>query len=193
MSLLRKRSLAALAVATAGLLITSDDPAMRTSRPPLSFRTLTNRRGRPRKFSGPARALTLTLPEDTIAQLRRLDPDISKAVVKAVQQVVPMAPPPRAEVLQFGEHAVIVVVPSQALTERTGAQLVRLSDGRALIAFNSQLSVAQFELKLWDALSDGTLGAEDRETFEALGHILRDTRRRGAHAIEEQRIIVLRA
>ena len=166
---------------------------MRTSRPALTFRTMTSRRGRPRKFNGPAKALTLTLPEDTIAQLRQVDPDISKAVVKVVQQVTPAAPPPRAEVLKFGEHAVIVVVPSQALVDRTGVQLVRLTDGRALIAFNSHLSVAQFELKLWDALSDGSLAEDDRDTFELLGQILRETRRRGEHAIEEQRIIVLRA
>jgi len=38
------------------------------------------RRGRPRKFSRPARAVTLTLPEDTIATLRGIDRDLGRTV-----------------------------------------------------------------------------------------------------------------
>ena len=50
-----------------------------------SVRAGANRRGRPRKFSRPSRAITLTLPEDTIAALRAVDRDLSRAVVRVVQ------------------------------------------------------------------------------------------------------------
>ncbi len=47
-----------------------------TSAQGFSVRAAANRRGRPRKFSRPARAITLTLPEDTIAALRGIDRDL---------------------------------------------------------------------------------------------------------------------
>ena len=42
---------------------------------------LRRRRGRPRKFAAPSRAVTLTLPESVIASLTRIDRDISRAIV----------------------------------------------------------------------------------------------------------------
>src|SRR4051794_33832986 len=41
-----------------------------------------NRRGRPRKFTRPSRRVALTLPEDVIASLQAVDPDLSRAVAR---------------------------------------------------------------------------------------------------------------
>ena len=57
------------------------------------------RRGRPRKFSRPSRSVTLTLPDDVIAALLAVDSDLSRAVVRAVQPLVPDTPRPAAEVV----------------------------------------------------------------------------------------------
>jgi len=48
---------------------------------------------------------------------------------------------------------------------------------RALITFDDQTSVFQFELRLLDALADETLPTEERATFDAVAEILRTTRR----------------
>src|SRR5689334_3035276 len=93
------------------------------------------RRGRPRKFTGPSRAVTLTLPETVIAALGAIDHDLSRAVVRIAQPELPRGPRPPAELATFGRRAVIVVNRTRTLEQRTGVFLVPLTDGRALIAF----------------------------------------------------------
>ncbi len=55
------------------------------------------RRGRPRKFIAPSRAVTLTLPEDVLEALDALDHDLSRAVVRVTQPHMARRPhpPPR--------------------------------------------------------------------------------------------------
>ena len=149
------------------------------------------RRGRPRKFSRPARAITLTLPEDTIATLRSIDRDLGRAIVRVVQPLEKESPRLSAELATFGNRAVILVTPSRALAERTGAELVPLPEGRALITFDDQTSVFQFELRLLDALADETLPTEERATFDAVAEILRTTRRSDRSQVQQRNIIVL--
>jgi hypothetical protein len=149
------------------------------------------RRGRPRKFSRPARAITLTLPEDTIATLKGIDRDLGRAIVRVVQPLEKDPPRLSAELATFGNRAVILVTPSRALTERTGAHLVPLADGRALIAFDDRMSVPQFELRLLDALADPTLAPDERKTFSAVAEILRTTRRSDRAEVRQHNIIVL--
>ena len=161
-----------------------------TSTTGFSVRAAANRRGRPRKFSRPARAITLTLPEATIAALRAIDRDLSRAVVRVVQPLEQEPPRSPAELAEYGGRAVIVVAPSRTLTERTGAELVPLADGRALLAFDDTITVSQFELRLLDALADPSLDDSDRETFTALTNILGGTRRSGRGQMGHRNIIV---
>jgi len=149
------------------------------------------RRGRPRKFSRPARAITLTLPEDTITTLRAIDRDLGRAIVRVVQPLEKEPPRLSAELATFGNKSVILVAPSRALTERTGAELVPLADGRALITFDDQTTVPQFELRLLDALADPTLPPEERATFSAVAEILGTTRRSQRSEVRQRNIIVL--
>ena len=112
-------------------------------------------RGRPQKFGRPARAVTLTLPEDVLTVLTRLDDDVSRAVVRIVQpltaDVVPHAP---AELSKHGDAAVIVIRPVAALERIPGVTLVPMPDGRALISLDDSMTTYEFELKLRDALDD---------------------------------------
>src|SRR5512136_682856 len=110
--------------------------------------TVAPRRGRPRKFLGKSRAVTLTLPEDVIAALTALDHDLSRAVVRVAQPEMRKRPHPPAELAIFGRRAVIVVNPTRTLEERTGMTLVPLSDGRALISFDESTTVDRLELTI---------------------------------------------
>jgi hypothetical protein len=152
-----------------------------------------NRRGRPRKFSRPSRGVTLTLPEDVIEALRTVDSDLSVAVVRIAQSLVPDAPYVPAELVNYGGRSVIIVPRSQVLRQRTGVELVPLTDGRALMAFDNKLSIPQLELRIGDALADASIEGDDRAMFEALAEILKNARRSERVEVRQRNIIVLQS
>ncbi len=148
------------------------------------------RRGRPRKFLEPSRAVTLTLPEPVLAALAALDDNLSRAVARLVQPELGRAPHPSAELAPFGRHAVIVVRPSRALERRTGLLLVPLPDGRALISFEEPHTIPELELQLQDLLEDNELSNPDRRIFEEIAGYLRDARRARGVTVQRRNIIV---
>ncbi len=148
-------------------------------------------RGRPRKFAGPTRAVTLTLPESVLSMLASVHKDISKAVVQLTQQRRPQERHPLAELAVFGRSAVITVRPTRSLERRADVQLVPLPDGRALISFAQAKTIADLELALSDALEETSLPDDDRELFEEIVHILKDARRSGDVLVHRRNIIVL--
>ena len=152
---------------------------------------LAPRRGRPRKFYAPSRAVTLTLPETVIAALSAIDHDLSRAVVRGIQPRLARHPHPPAELARFGRRAVIVVNPTRTFEQRTGAFLVPLPDGRALISFDDSLTVARLELRIQDALEDHDLSVEDRSILEEIKGLLEVGRRSGQVLVHQRNIIVL--
>jgi hypothetical protein len=150
-----------------------------------------NRRGRPPKFVRPARPITVTLPEDVLTALRAIDADIARAIVRLVEPHLETAPHPPAELRSFGNRSVILVPPSSQLGARTGVELVPLSGGRALIAFDEKLSAPQLELRVADAVADAALSPSDRALFESLGALLRALRQSSTLRIRERRILVV--
>jgi hypothetical protein len=152
---------------------------------------LRRKRGRPRKFDGPSRAVTLTLPEAVIAALAKVDADLSRAVVALAKRRRPVNGQPPAALAVFGNRAVITIRPTKSLEKRTGVNLVPLPDGRALISFHQPKSIADLELLLYDALEDRSLSADDRRIFEGIGRILRDARRSSNVSLVHRTIIVL--
>lgn len=152
---------------------------------------LRRRRGRPRKFAAPSRAVTLTLPESVIASLTRIDRDISRAIVGLTARRALRNGHAAAELAVFGRRAVITVEPRESLAARMGIDLVPLPDGRALISFDQPLSIADLELRLTDALDDKSLTVDDRRLFEAVLAILRDARRSDDVTMLQRSIILL--
>ncbi|HYT68194.1 MAG TPA: hypothetical protein VEL51_17330 [Vicinamibacterales bacterium] len=149
------------------------------------------RRGRPRKFSAPARAVTVTLPDRIIDALANLDADLGRAIVRLAQPIVGRRPHPPAELATFGRHSVIVVKPSRTLERRTGVELLHLPDGRALISFDAPTTIADLELTIEDALEDAALPRADREVFDAIGGILKSARRSDGVLLLQKNVIVL--
>ena len=148
------------------------------------------RRGRPRRVSAPKRAVTLTLPEDTIATLRGIDRHLGRAIERLTEPFAQDPPRRPAELATFGSLSVMVVSPTRGLIERIGAELVPLSDGRALIAIDGNQSIPAFELRLRDALSDPNLPHVDRETFTAIADLLRSVRRDSRGTLLPRNILV---
>src|SRR5687767_4707682 len=92
-----------IGAATEGLLITL------SSGPPHVASVLRRRRGRPRKFSAPSRAVTLTLPETVLETLLGIDPDPSRAVVQLARRRGNQGERAVAALAAFGARAVISV------------------------------------------------------------------------------------
>lgn len=149
------------------------------------------RRGRPRKFMQPSRAVTLTLPESVIAALESVDHDLSRAVVRISQREITKRPHPPAELAIFGGRAVIVVNPTRTLERRTGVLLIPLSDGRALISFDESMTAARLELKIQDELEDRALPSEDAQIFASISELLKDARRSKSVSLRQKSIILL--
>ena len=149
------------------------------------------RRGRPRKFSRPARTVTVTLPDDVLERLARVDADLGRAIVRLAQSHEPAAALSAIEVAAFGSRAVILVPPSRTLAALPGVELVPIGDGRALIALDEQVSEEAFELMIRDALDNGSLRPADRDLFQAIAATLREAR--GETRVNARRILVLHA
>lgn len=149
------------------------------------------RRGRPKKFARPSRSVALTLPTDVIGVLQSIDADLSQAIVRIVETAAPGALHAAAELTRFGKRAVITVPSSRDLAAQTGAELVPVADGRALVSFNEHVSIAELELRIGDVLAESRLDGEERATFEAFAEILRRARRSDAVDVRTRRIIVL--
>ncbi len=147
--------------------------------------------GRPRKFGRPSRAVTLTLPEDVLTRLGAFDADLGRAIVTLVERrgarVRAVKP---AEVATYGNHAVIIVTPVNALKRIAGVQLVPIGNGRALISLERTHSIPEFELGVGGALARNDVSALERRTLGAIADILRQTRRSRRVMLEERTIIV---
>ena len=139
----------------------------------------------------PSRAVTLTLPDRVLAALRAIDSDLGRAIVRLTQSELAMQPHAPAELIRFGQRAVIAVRPTRTLEVRTGVTLVPLPDGRALISFDEPLSPADLELTIEDALDDRALSRRDRAVFKAIAEILRAARRSTDVTLQRRNIIVL--
>jgi hypothetical protein len=181
----------ALSVAGQEMLLEAPGGVAAASVAPALSSALRRRRGRPRKFAGPSRAVTLTLPESVIESLTASDPDLSRAIVNLAKRRGPAAVRPPAELSVFGRKAVITVRPTASLEQRAGVDLVPLSDGRALISFDQPNTIADLELMLNDALEDASLASEDRKVFEGIVKILKEARRSTDVSLLRRSIIVL--
>ena len=149
------------------------------------------RRGRPRKFTSPARPVTVTLPEHVLDALASIDVDLGRAIVRLTQPVLADRPHPPAELATFGRHSVIVVNPSRTLERRTGVELLHLPDGRALISFDQTRTIAALELLIKDSLEDPDLPRQGREVFIAIDDILKTARRSDGVSMLQRNVIVL--
>jgi hypothetical protein len=149
--------------------------------------------GRPPKYDGPSRAVTVTLPENAITCLGAVNADLGRAIVALTERHGrPRARAVRpAELAAYGNHAIIIVNPAKALNRIPGVQLVPVGNGRALISLVQPMSIPQFELAARDAAEQGDMSTLERQTLVAIANILRQARRSRGVSIEERTIIVL--
>ncbi len=150
-------------------------------------------RGRPQKYGRPARAVTVTLPEDILETLSATDADLGRAIVKLVERRGKSRADSRkpAEIASYGSRSVIVVPEARALRKLAGVQLVPIGNGRCLIALEPPYSIPQLELDIRDLLAQGRMAETERKTLDAVAAILRTARVSRDVTPEQRTIIVL--
>ena len=113
--------------------------------------------GRPRKFATPSRPITLTLPKSTLRDLQHIDPDPAHAIVKLTRMALQNGgkEKPLVEIVRTsGDMGIIVVGPSQALSQISFLHLVEVAPARYLLAVESGHDFKSLEIAINDALED---------------------------------------
>jgi hypothetical protein len=139
------------------------------------------KRGRPPKFQQRGRPVTVTLPDTTLARLAAIDPDRSRAIVKATDAAVP-SDLDSAKLPELVEVApglsVILVGPSAALRKIEWLQLMEIAPSRFLLVIPTGTSIDSLELSVIDLLDN--LSAFDdweRAVLQRLREIIGKLRR----------------
>jgi len=156
------------------------------------------KRGRPLKFGRPTQLLTISLPADVVAWLRRLDPDPAWAIVSLYERATKktIAGQARtAELVQLpGKRALILVRPD-VFAGLHGVSVVPLSDGRGFLALEAGRGVADLEVAVMDrldapALDAPALGAEQRAALTEVRSLLRGWRQQGLQFVSRSILVV---
>lgn len=142
------------------------------------------KRGRPLKFGRPTQLLTLSLPADVVAWLKRLDPDPAWAIVSMfdrAQRRTGTGQFRAADLVQLpGKRALILVRP-EVFAGLSGVSVIPLSDGRGFLALESGRGLADLEVAVVDKLEAPALPAEQRLALTEVRELLRDWRQQGLH------------
>jgi hypothetical protein len=113
--------------------------------------------GRPPKFAGPSRPITLTLPESTLEGLKQIHADRGQAIVKLTEAALRTSTASKAnvEIVQMADNTGLLVVgPSKVLQRIPFLHLVEVAPARFLMAMDPGNDYRALELALRDSLED---------------------------------------
>ena len=139
------------------------------------------KRGRPTKFGRPSQVVAVTLPEEVVRGLRRIDEDIAWAIVHIFEQdAVPAQAgngrQPDAELVTIGDGRSLIIVNRTIFRHLPGVHIIPISDTRAFLALEPGRGMSDLELAVVDRLHDGSLPPRERGGLERLQGQLREWR-----------------
>jgi hypothetical protein len=129
------------------------------------------KRGRPLKFGRPSTLLAVKVPQETVAALRRLDPDLGRAIVALASREKRRQPPPLTaatpllKLVRLHRDHFVIVVDRRRLPSLPGIAMVPVSEADALLAFQGAGALFELELTLRDALDEEGISAERRQAL----------------------------
>lgn len=112
------------------------------------------RGGRPPKFTEESSPITVTLPHRTVKNLRDIDSDRAKAIVKCVDYMVQANPEERkVDVVKVTkDSALLIVPPSRILQSIPWLQLIEIAPSRFLLVIPSGTATEALEIALVDLI-----------------------------------------
>jgi hypothetical protein len=153
------------------------------------------RRGRPPKFGQPGEVVAVTLPEEVIRGLRRINPDLGWAIVALYEMqnpdrsVVPQARP-GAELVAVGPRRRLIVVRRSLIGALPGVSVVPFDRDRAFLALEPGHGMVDLELAVIDRLDSDVIEERERRGLKELRQLLRKWRRDPDLRFETRAIIV---
>jgi hypothetical protein len=152
------------------------------------------KRGRPPKFGRPSQVVALTLPEEVIAGLRKIDADLAWAVVRIFEgetRRAPAAPADRTVVrlVRVAERRSLIVVSRGEFTRLPGVMMIPVSASRAFLALEPGLGMSDLELAVTDRLEEEAIDERERKALTRLRAQLRRWRRDRALRFHTRAII----
>jgi hypothetical protein len=153
--------------------------------------------GRPPKFRGPRRPVTVTLPESTLARLASIDPDRARAIVKLTDAAIPLDAKQQKpiELVEVAPGlAIIIVGPSKLLQNVKCLRLVEVAPMRFLLSIPLGTSIDSLELAVIELLEDAKEYDDwDHSLLSELRDLIRSLRRRGEISKAEMLFVDTRA
>jgi hypothetical protein len=152
-------------------------------------------RGRPLKYGRPARLVAVTLPEDTVHELRQINNDLGRAIVGLVNAVAGSrelaANRPIVTYEKVSRRRSLILVDRDAVKGVPGCELIPVSDDRAFLALEDGRGLPDLELAVLDRLSDDEVTGRQREGLVALRRVLAECRRAADVEVESRSILVV--
>jgi hypothetical protein len=138
--------------------------------------------GRPPKFKGPRRPVTVTLPVETLDRLASIDSDRARAIVKATDAALPRDPASQKllEVVEVERGlGIIIVGPSKLLQRIEGLRMVEVAPLRFLLTIPLGTTIDSIELAVIDLVESGAASEEwEQSLLVELRDLIRNLRQR---------------
>lgn len=155
------------------------------------------KRGRPSKFDRPSRVVALTLPEDVIAGLHKVDSDLAWAIVTLFAkqgkfEKAPVSSRPDAELVGISQRQCLIVVNRSVLKSLPGINVIPLNGDRAFLALEPGRDVSHLELAVIDRLEEEVIDPRERDALTYFRAQLRLWRRDPSLTFEQRAIIVVK-
>ena len=154
------------------------------------------RRGRPSKFGRPSQVVALTLPEDVVRGLRKIDPDVGWAIVTLFEKSpgrssADVDEQPDCELVTIAERRSLIVVNRAVINHLPGVNIVPLHGDRAFLALEAGRGMTDLELAVLDSLEDPSIDPRERKALRTLRAQLRAWRHDRAMRFHSRSIIVV--
>jgi hypothetical protein len=154
------------------------------------------RRGRPSKFGRPSQVVALTLPDDVVRGLRKVDSDVGWAIVTLFEKSPARAAgepstQPDVELVTIADRRSLIVINRAIFTKLKGVQIVPLHGDRAFLALDAGRGMTDLELAVIDGLEDPRIDARERKGLKTLRAQLRSWRHDRTLRFHSRSIIVV--
>lgn len=157
------------------------------------------KRGRPPKFGRRSHVVAVTLPDDVVRGLRKVDHDLAWAIVSIFNQQPALRSANNhnhrthedVELVSVGGRRSLIVVNSDVFRELPGVTMMPIDDRRAFLALAPGQGMSDLELAVVDRLGAPLVAAREKQALERLRACLREWRRNPALRCETKAIIVV--
>lgn len=154
------------------------------------------KRGRPPKFGRPASVVAITLPEETIRGLKRVDADLAWAIVHLVERQASRVSTPggtngHSELVGVANGKSLIVVNRTAFKALPGVSVIPLHGDRGFLALDREGGIADLEVAVLDRLAMRSVGDRERAALIELRARLRRLRRDQSLRCRTRSIIVV--